>query len=68
MISGQFLTLFRVCVCPIRMRALDEMIERQKLMRITERSDRMYLQENDRTQNSRVDRSQEVSGKPGHQM
>lgn len=39
------LTLFRVCVCPIRMRALDEMIDRQKLMRMTERSDRMYLQE-----------------------
>lgn len=31
-------------------------------MRITERSDRMYLQENDRTQKNTVDRSQEVSG------
>lgn len=40
------LTLFRVCVCPMRIRALEEMMERQKLMRMTERSDRMYLQEN----------------------
>lgn len=34
----------------MRIRALEEMMERQKLMRITERSDRMYLQENDRKQ------------------
>lgn len=45
-----FLTLFRVCVCPIRIRALEEMMERQKFMRITERSDRMYLEENSRKQ------------------
>lgn len=32
----------------MRMRALEEMMERQKLMRMTERSDRMYLQGNDR--------------------
>lgn len=37
-------TLFRVWVCPIRMRALEEMMERQKLIRMTERSERMYLQ------------------------
>ena len=40
------LTLFRVCVCPMRIRALEDMMERQKLMSMTERSDRMYLQEN----------------------
>lgn len=34
----------------MRIRALEEMMERHKLMRITERSDRMYLQENDRKQ------------------
>lgn len=39
------LTLFHVWVCPMRIRALDEMMERQKLMRMTDRSDRMYLQE-----------------------
>lgn len=49
------LTLFRVCVCPIRMRAFEEMIDRQKLMRMTERSDRMYLQEGSATQNRAVD-------------
>lgn len=38
-------TLFQVWVCPMRIRALDEMMERQKLMRMTERSDRMYLQQ-----------------------
>lgn len=38
-------TLFQVCVCPMRIRALEEMMERQKLMRMTERSDRMYLQQ-----------------------
>lgn len=43
-------TLFRVCVCPMRMRALEEMMERQKLMRMTERSDRMYLQGDERKQ------------------
>lgn len=36
-------TLLRVWVCPIRMRALEEMMDRQKLMRITDRSERMYL-------------------------
>lgn len=36
--------MFQVWVCPIRIRALDEMMDRQKLMRMTERSDRMYLQ------------------------
>lgn len=50
LVLGWFLTLFRVCVCPMRIRALEEMMERQKLMRITERSERMYLQENDRKQ------------------
>lgn len=34
----------------MRIRALEEMMERQKLMRMTERSDRMYLQEKDRKQ------------------
>lgn len=43
---GCVLTLFRVCVCPMRIRALEDMMDRQKLMRMTERSDRMYLQEN----------------------
>lgn len=38
-------TLFQVWVCPMRIRALEEMMERQKLMRMTERSDRMYLQQ-----------------------
>lgn len=38
-----FFTLFLVCVWPMRIRALEEMMERQKLMRMTERSDRMYL-------------------------
>lgn len=42
------LTLFLVWVCPIRMRALEEMMERQKLMRMTERSERMYLQQEKR--------------------
>lgn len=42
------LTLFRVWVCPMRMRALEEMMERQKLMRMTERSERMYLQQEKR--------------------
>lgn len=42
------LTLFRVWVCPMRMRALEEMMERQKLMRMTERSERMYLQQKKR--------------------
>lgn len=28
----------------MRMRALEQMMERQKLMRITERSERMYLE------------------------
>lgn len=38
-------TLFRVWVCPIRMRALEEMMDRQKLIRMTERSERIYLQQ-----------------------
>lgn len=38
-------TLLRVWVCPMRMRALEEMMEKQKLMRITDRSERMYLRE-----------------------
>lgn len=37
------LTLLRAWVCPTRMRALEHMIERQKLIRMTERSERMYL-------------------------
>lgn len=36
-------TLLRVWVCPMRMRALEEMMDRQKLMRMTDRSERMYL-------------------------
>lgn len=43
------LTLFLVWVCPMRIRALEEMIERQKLIRMTDLSDRIYLQENQRT-------------------
>lgn len=39
------LTLLRVWVCPMRMRALEEMMDRQKLMRMTDRSERMYLWE-----------------------
>lgn len=42
--ASRLLTLFQVWVCPMRMRALDEMMDRQKLMRMTERSERMYLQ------------------------
>lgn len=42
--ATRLLTLFQVWVCPMRMRALDEMMDRQKLMRMTERSERMYLQ------------------------
>lgn len=42
------LTLFRVWVCPIRMRALEEMMDRQKLIRMTERSERIYLQQEKR--------------------
>lgn len=38
-------TLLRVWVCPMRMRALEEMMDRQKLMRMTDRSERMYLWE-----------------------
>lgn len=38
-------TLLRVWVCPMRMRALEEMMEKQKLMRMTDRSERMYLRE-----------------------
>lgn len=38
-------TLFRVWVWPIRMRALEEMMDRQKLIRMTERSERIYLQQ-----------------------
>lgn len=38
-------TLFLVCVCPIRIRALEDTMERQKLIRMTERSERIYLQE-----------------------
>lgn len=41
-------TLFRVWVCPISMSALEEMMDRQKLMRMTERSERMYLKKNTR--------------------
>lgn len=44
--SSQIFTLFQVWVCPMRMRALEEMMDKQKLMRMTERSDRMYLQQN----------------------
>lgn len=36
-------TLLRVWVCPMRMRALEEIMDRQKLMRMTDRSERMYL-------------------------
>lgn len=35
--------MLRVWVCPMRMSALEEMMDRQKLMRMTERSERMYL-------------------------
>lgn len=35
--------LLRVWVCPMRMRALEEMMDKQKLMRMTDRSERMYL-------------------------
>lgn len=44
------LTLFLVWVCPMRIRALEEMMERQKLIRMTERSERMYLQEEEKIQ------------------
>lgn len=37
-------TLLRAWVCPTRMRALEQIMERQKLMRMTERSERMYLE------------------------
>ena len=35
--------MLRVWVCPMRMSALEEMMDRQKLMRMTDRSERMYL-------------------------
>lgn len=35
--------MLRVWVCPMRMSALEEMMDKQKLMRMTERSERMYL-------------------------
>lgn len=47
------LTLFLVWVCPIRMRALEEMMDRQKLIRMTERSERMYLQQGKRRRRRR---------------
>lgn len=44
--NGQMtLTTLCVCVCPTRINILEQMIDKQKLSRIMERSERMYLRE-----------------------
>ena len=39
------LTAFCVCVCPTRIRILEQTMDRQKLIRMIDRSDRIYLED-----------------------